>query len=124
MSVDGRAKQAYKPCANQRICGPETRLTMSSRWLVASAGLLISMTKTEDLAQALIAVLDASSLGRDEKVKAIGIARAHVNHPDVVGFARVFSGPVGSAKKNELLLKTIEEREIEARKKKRSRKPA
>jgi hypothetical protein len=86
------------------------------------------MSKTKDLADALIATLDASSLGRDEKVKAIGAARnhlnTHTNNLEAMRAARVQAGPVGSTKKNEPLLKSIEELAFEDKREARKKKPA
>lgn len=66
------------------------------------------MTKTEQLAQALSAVLDDSPLGQDEKLKALGMARTQLNRAHSTDMGqwrreRVQHGPVGTGKKTEEL---------------------
>jgi hypothetical protein len=92
-------------------------LRVRRRWFA------LVMSKTNDLVQDLIAALDASPLGRDEKIKAMSIARNHLNNPVFVhAVGRNSRAPVGTGKKTQALLDTMAEQEKERAKKKSSRK--
>ena len=79
------------------------------------------MSATTDLTNALILVLDASPLGRDEKVKALGMARSHINtlanDPNAWRVQRAAHGPVGSGKKTDAMRETVNELKAAGRKK-------
>lgn len=79
-----------------------------------------TMSKTNDLADTLIAALDASPIGRDEKIKAIGAARNHISRQPAGSNWRTHVGPVGTGKKTEALRTTISD--LAAQHKKSARK--
>lgn len=83
------------------------------------------MSATTDLTDRLIAVLDASPLGRDEKVKALGMARSHINHiannAEDWRAQRAAHGPVGTGKHTDAIKDAMKEIKSPAGKKGKAR---